>query len=652
MSIFDQLDAEQDAAQAARSGKAIVPGGAIAALDSEAAPPDKYRQAAEAEYAKLNNAGARMPTGYTARAIKGAGAGWADDIAAGSMVPFEMLKRGTLDPAEAYRYTRARETVNQEKLAENTKGALGTAAEVAGAIATGAGVLGSGTRAGAVAIPYTGKTLPAGAANFGLNAGKGAALGGFAGAGEAETVDDMAHKALVGGAMGGVLGGVIPMGVKSAMAVGAAAQLPRLRDADKIATEQLASVARAAGVTPEEMLRKVQAASAAGQPFTVADALGYEGQRKLTAMAKVPGPQRERIVETLTARDLNMPERAGAQVGASMGAPGTAQQASRQLIDTAGANAAPLYRQAETVPTWSPRLKEFIDDPIARQGLRQGVELQRLRSVGSDRPFNPQDAMITGFNEAGDPIISGVPNMQTLHTLKVGLDRMIENELNPATHRLTSRGEALVGFKNRMLSEIDTQNPMYAEARRAYGGPMEVNAAVRAGQQMPTRGRAADTVPAYEAMPPTTQAGVRIGWADTVRGQMERSGNFPTILRAKSPKGQAEIEAMAPYGPNSLREFLAREEHMQRTSKQALGGSATVENAADVAAGPGAALNMATSAASGNPLGFARSALDTLQRFGNPKMVQSMADRIAEHELRRRGVNPFVSRAPRYPEGQ
>jgi len=105
-----------------------------------------------------------------------------------------------------------------------------------------------------------------------------------------------------------------------------------------------------------------------------------------------------------------------------MGAPHTAEQASEALIQRAGRDAAPLYREAERHPAWNETIQRIIEDPISQAGLRHGVELQRLRTLGTDRPFNPRDAMITGFNEAGDPIITGVPNMQTLHTLKVGFD--------------------------------------------------------------------------------------------------------------------------------------------------------------------------------------------------------------------------------------
>jgi hypothetical protein len=166
--------------------------------------------------------------------------------------------------------------------------------------------------------------------------------------------------------------------------------------------------------------------------------------------------------------------------------------------------------------------------------------------------------------------------------------------------------------------------------------------------------------------------GVRIGWANDVLEPLERTGNFPTMLRAKSPKGQAELEAMSPYGPATLREFLAREEEMQRLGRGVMGGSQTAGRLADIAQGPGGAeaLGIAGNVAGGNFMGALRGGYDVLKRVSqgeseaqrsaitrallanDPSAVTAMQRRIAEHELRRRGVNPFVSRPPRYRAGE
>lgn len=635
-----------------------------------AAPGEQYRAAALADRERAVRAGIPLGEGYTDRLARGVGFGWTDELMAAGGVPFEMIRRGMLNPAEAYRYTKAREDLRTEQMLENTKGFGGGAAEVMG------GMFGAGTSgalgAGRAALSRMSPNMER-AANYALSIGKGAGLGAVAGAGEAPDIAGIPRGMMMGGVFGAGIGAVAPPVIATGAHIARGLQMPRLRDPEKVATEQLADVARRAGVSGDEMVRSVTDAAAAGQPFTVADALGKEGQRKLTAMAKTPGEQRALITEALTARDLNMPHRVGQEVGQAFGAPGTSEAAREALIARAKADAEPLYARAEAYPTWSNRLQQFFDDPIARPGLRQGVELQRLEAVGNNRPFNPRDAMITDFDAAGDPIITGVPNMRTIHTLKVGLDKMIDGERNEVTGGLTARGRALLQFQQGLLREVDEINPAYAEARRAYAGPMSIADAVRVGEQMPRRGRAADTVPAFEALPAAQQQGVRIGYADAVREPLERTGNLPTILREKSPKGAAELEALSLYQgprrpgePDQLRKFLNREETMQRASKNALGGSATVENAADVADTPAAAEVIGgalSAAASGNPLSFsqrmlhmfdsARKGESEAQRMAitrallsrDPNMVEAMAARIAA-EQQRRAMNPFVYRSP------
>jgi len=629
------------------------------------APPDKYRIAAEADLARPQPWGTQ---GYTQRA--GMGIPWSDEIMAAALAPIEAVRRG-VNPVEGYRYAKARENLSNERTRENTAGVGGTLAEIGGGLATGAGVLGSGTRAAAVTIG--GKTLPAGAVNYGTNIAKATGLGAVTGAGEGDSFEDRFKGAAIGGGVGGVLGAALPPLLAGGQWAARAAQLPRLRDPEKIATEQIATVAREAGVSMEQLANRMAAARAAGQAdYTIADALGHAAEKKLDALHKIPGAPRERIAEVLTARDLNMPDRVGELVGRKLNAPRTALEESEALIQRAGEDAAPLYRQAERVPTWNETIQRIIEDPISQQGLRHGVELQRLRSLGTDRPFNPTDAQITGFNAAGDPVITGVPNAQTLHTLKVGLDRMIEGEVNPQTRRLTARGQAIDGVRRRLLGQMDIENPMYGAARAAYAGPMQVNTAVEFGRAMPTTGRAADNIRHIEQMNPPAQQGVRIGVADRVRGDLERTGNIPPYLRAKSQKGAQELEAISPYGPATLREALAREEAMQRLGRGVMGGSQTAGRLADINAAPGGseALGIAGNLVSGNIMGALRGGGEMLARVGrgeseaqrsaiarallanSPDAVEAMRRRIADYELRRRGVNPFVNRPPRYRAGE
>ena len=669
MGVFDDADAQLAAQRAAQQGTASVPPGTLFA--DPVAPPqlDKYQQAAVDEYDRNPAIQARTKgiEGYSARI--GMGIPWSDEIMAGLNTPFEMVRQGTFDPREGYSYAKARENLINDKTRENTPG--GFVPEILGALATGGGALG-GTRTAATALtPQAIKT--ANRLNYQGNIGRGLIYGAAAGAGEGDTLQERSQHLLAGGALGGALGAVADPLIMGAQWASRAAQLPRLRDPEKIATEQVAKVVRDAGLTTGEVADRVAAARAAGQTdFTAADAIGHAAERKLDALHKVPGPARERIAETLTGRDINMPDRVGEMVGRKLNAPDSALASREGLIDTAGREAGPLYREAEGVTTWSPALQEFWNHPDVQQGLQRGIRRQQRDAVGTGAPFNPQDYAITHFNEAGDAVIGGVPNMRSIQAAKVGLDEMINANRNDITGRLTAEGASLAALQRRMLEHIDSINPVYRDARRAYGGPMQVEEAVRTGQQWPTQGRAVDNVAAYNEMNPFQQQGIRIGVADRVRGDLERTGNIPTYLRGKSQKGQTELEAISPYGPATLREMLAREEQMQRLNRGVTGGSQTAGRLADIAQGPGAeeALGIAGHLATGNKIGAARGAIDVLKRVSTgeneaqrsaiarlllanePDAIRAMQQRIDQHELRRRGVNPFVSRPPRYPVGQ
>jgi hypothetical protein len=639
--------------------------------------PDKYRQAAIDERDKFIAAGASPPLeGYGAKAAYGAGMGWGDELMAGALTPLEMIKRGIADPREAYKYTKAAQDLSTEN---QPQGFLGGAASLSGGLATGAGVFG-GPRA--ATIPFTSRALPeavAPAYNYGRNVLKGSALGAAVGAGEGNNFDERLSGAKMGGVLGGGVAAALPIVAPVAGFGARIMQAPRLRPAENMAVDQVSKAAADSGQTLDQILQKMRDAHAAGQTdYTLADAIGKEGERKLAAQGKIPGPARERITEVLGTRDLNMPQRVSGEVGRALGAPGTAEQATTSLIDQASTQSSPLYKAAEEVPTWSSKLDDFLKQPEAQAGLKHGVTIQRLESVGTGKPFNPTDAAITSFNEAGDPIISGVPNMRTLQTVKIGLDKMIEDNTDKITGKTNAYGRALTGFKNRMLDEMTTTNPLYGEANAAFAGPMRVKEAVEQGREMASRGRFEDTVPAFQSLPPAEQQGVRIGYADAVRAPLEKTGNYPTILREKSMKGSNELANLSLYQgpqmpgrPDQMRQFLNREEEMQRTSKAALGGSSTAENLADITSAPGGgeAVGMITSAAGHSPGGFIKNATEFLLRASKgesekqrdaiakmlltrePDATANVINQLADYNLRRRGVNPWTGQY-RFPEGQ
>ncbi|WP_301406299.1 hypothetical protein, partial [Enterococcus entomosocium] len=106
----------------------------------KAAPaPDKYQQAAQTDIAAAKASGLDEGAGFTRRLAHGATLGADSTILAGLQTPLEMIKRGTFNPAEGYRFAKAREDQIMSDARDNT-GALGTAAEVLGGGVAGGGL--------------------------------------------------------------------------------------------------------------------------------------------------------------------------------------------------------------------------------------------------------------------------------------------------------------------------------------------------------------------------------------------------------------------------------------------------------------------------------------------------------------------------------
>jgi hypothetical protein len=119
-----------------------------------------------------------------------------------------------------------------------------------------------------------------------------------------------------------------------------------------------------------------------------------------------------------------------------------------------------------------------------KSGLKEGLDLQSVEALGRGEKFDPTDYAVTGFNEAGDPIIGNVPNMRTMHAIKIGLDKIIEANTDSVTRRMNARANSVNGLRRKLLSELDAANPLYKEARRVWEGPTKVHAALQEGEEV------------------------------------------------------------------------------------------------------------------------------------------------------------------------
>jgi hypothetical protein len=154
---------------------------------------------------------------------------------------------------------------------------------------------------------------------------------------------------------------------------------------------------------------------------------------------------------------------------------GASQQGQRDITKKLVAQANPLYEEAFSQPSSiiNQRIGDFVNTPEMQSGISRGLKIQKLESIADGAPFDPKAYGITGFNEAGDPIIGSAPNTRLLDAGKRGLDAMIQ-ENTDQFGRVNDMGRALTKFKTSLLSEIDAVNPAYGAAREVYSGQPDV----------------------------------------------------------------------------------------------------------------------------------------------------------------------------------
>lgn len=441
--------------------------------------------------------------------------------------------------------------------------------------ATTGNIMGAMVPALAMSPLASGKTLlETGIRSTGL----GAAEGAMQGAGNADgrgIVENAIRGAMFGGAAG--LAAPAIVGAVRAAKNGALDPLTGIFGiANKSkANRALSGAMGRSGMTAADLDSLVAAATAAGQPeFRLVDALGLPGQRLASGIARSGGAPGDEVANFLATRQSGQPERVGAFLEDAYDVGGTTAAKTKEGLiesrrstakaeyDAAAANANPVdVRGAVTM----------LDDTISQMS---GSGISPPRVVGV---FNDLRKKLAGMTAKGEPT--------TLSDYKsvLAIWREVKDDIDKAFRAGDgSVGEALKPVRDALEVALADSSDMFRSATanyRAASGPIS---AVDEGATMASRGRAADNVSTFNAMPDASKAAARVGYGDELLRRME-GVSAPTSNRARplgSPKRVAEGEAIAKDYP-LLSSRLDRENTMWETMNRATGGSRTADNLAD-----------------------------------------------------------------------
>ena len=378
--------------------------------------------------------------------------------------------------------------------------------------------------------PGTSASLP-GAMVRGAAAG--AAAGGVTGFGEGEGgLEGRAGSALVGGGLGAVVGGAVPALVEGGRAVAGAvgrrvSPASGAQDAERIILRDLARD----GMTPDELLARVQESRAAGRPETIADLGGGNVLGTSAAVARAPGQGRQAATDLVEARGGRaQAERLTAEVRRAVSGDDFRATVS-DLTAQRSRTAAPLYDRAYAVQLPDdPRLNSFLTDPDVAAGVRRGLDLARREALADPNalPFRPADL---GVDVAQDGSISltGGASTRLLDIAKRGMDAMIDGATDGAERR------SLRQVRNAMVARLDELNPAYAQARAAYAGPSASLDALAMGRRLLTEGvdAAEETARDIARLSPSEREFFRTGVARALTDRISAAGDNADLTRLR-----------------------------------------------------------------------------------------------------------------------
>lgn len=463
---------------------------------------------------------------------------------------------------------------------EQNRGGYRIAGQITGGVAGGVGLAKSGLSATANAIER-GAGLGRVAA---VGAGEGAALGAAQGFGSGEggflnRLQSGGIGALVGLGTGAVAP-YVTAGAGSFLRSLLAPITSRLNPVPA-ANRAIGTAMQRAGITADDVANSIQSAIDDGQQgYAVADAVGNAGQRMLSSVARTPNDARQDVVNQLLTRQAGQGERLSNTISEGFAAPDTAAQRAASLTGARDAEANQLYGAArrdagavnvspvlDTIDqTLSPGVNQVVSprDGIAYDTI-EGA-LARVRNMLSDG-----NSQVTDFN--------------TLFRAKMDVDDMIQKATNQGANW---RAGALGQVQRQINNALADASPTYRQAAANYSERSGVIDAVDAGTAAASgRTRSADNIAGFNAMSPDQQQAFRAGYADPLITRVEAAASSPTTNKARmlmTPKYESEFNSFAAPGmADQLGNRIGREQRMFETMNQAIGGSRTADNLADMA---------------------------------------------------------------------
>jgi hypothetical protein len=476
-------------------------------------------------------------------AAQGPTLGFADELAGALQAPFIRQQGESIADA----YTRGRDVYRSGVESYQQEQPIGSA------VAQGVASLPLGMlNIGRSIAPQAGPVMRA--------VGAGGLFGAIAGAGQAETPEQIPQEALTSGATSAVLGGTTEGIMKAVRPVAGAvkAQAGRIipesvrelagGSSVDLARRRVAQAMLRDGATPDQVTARM---SKLGDDAILAESAGFNTRDLLDTMATLPGRTKNYTEDLIRQRQSQRGGRIAGSAQQQLSPTGARLADSvESLITKRDVDATPLYNQLKTVNiTLDDDLKQILD---ASKKLGAFARAEKI-STGLREPFSLQN-----FQKATDV------SMTDLDKVKRGIDDIISSK--SATNErgeINEFGRSVVKLKQDLLKRLDdatidpdTGSSLYKSARNAYAGPSALITAAELGRTVLNK-PAATIKTLVKDMSDSELESFRVGAYEGLRDLAgTQSGQTRLLNMWKEPATQERLKQIFP-SERSYREFAS-----------------------------------------------------------------------------------------------
>jgi hypothetical protein len=242
----------------------------------------------------------------------------------------------------------------------------------------------------------------------------------------------------------------------------------------------------------------------------------------------------------------------------------------------------------------------------------------------------PFKQMFVNVADDGSMTIKRVPDQRAWQYIKTAMDDMVTAETDSITKKVSNEGRIINNLKNRMLEELDAQNPVYAQARKVWGGQQSLDKALEFGKDAMTMSPEAVRRQIGKFGPPEKEA-ARAGVAEWIRGRIDTAGfTHNAILKFFSNRQQVKnIRALFDNDDQfkTFRKAIFAEAKRRSTYDAVRGNSTTARQMADMfeAGGMQEGVDALKTVATGRPVAAA------LQFIGSRlRMLGGLTPQVAD----------------------